>query len=160
MRLDEALSGVTHLGVDTAPIIYLIEAHPKYDRLMTEVFGHIERGTLTGVTSVITLSEVLTQPFKTGNTELQQEYADLLLHSDHFQTVNLNSEMAELAAELRARYNLRIPDALQISAALFTGCEAFLTNDIVLKRVNELRILLLDDLFIPEAPSRSDETIS
>ena len=31
-------------------------------------------------------------------------------------------------------------------AALLAGCEAFLTNDRTLKRVSELRILLLDEL--------------
>jgi predicted nucleic acid-binding protein len=47
---------------------------------------------------------------------------------------------------LRARYNLRTPDALQISAALETSCQAFLTNDTQLKRVTELRMLILDEL--------------
>jgi predicted nucleic acid-binding protein len=41
---------------------------------------------------------------------------------------------------------LRLPDALQIAVALEAGCEAFLTNDLTLKRVVELRVLVLDDL--------------
>lgn len=41
---------------------------------------------------------------------------------------------------------LRTPDALQIAAALVAGCEAFLTNDAGLKRVTELRVLVLDEL--------------
>jgi len=36
MNLDDALVGVSSLGIDTAPIIYLIEAHPRYDELVTE----------------------------------------------------------------------------------------------------------------------------
>jgi hypothetical protein len=43
--------------------------------------------------------------------------------------------VAERAAELRARYNLRTPDALQVATALVRRCEAFLTNDARLKRV-------------------------
>ena len=38
MPLDDALAGVTAVGFDTSPIIYLIEANPKYDILITEIF--------------------------------------------------------------------------------------------------------------------------
>lgn len=55
---------------------------------------------------------------------------------------------AELSAELRARYRLRTPDALQIAAALEAGCEAFLCNDANLRRITELRVLVLDDLVL------------
>jgi len=54
--------------------------------------------------------------------------------------------MTSLDAELRARHNLRTPDALQIAAALVTGCQAFLTNDGSLKRVTDLSVLVLDEL--------------
>lgn len=54
--------------------------------------------------------------------------------------------MAVLAAELRARYMLRTPDAIQVAASLHAGCEAFLTNDADLRRVTELRIVLVSDL--------------
>jgi predicted nucleic acid-binding protein len=59
----------------------------------------------------------------------------------------------DLAAELRARYNLRTPDALHIACAIDTGCDAFLTNDTGIKRVNEIRILVLDDLELPNPSS-------
>lgn len=58
MKLDDALAGVAQLGLDTAPIIYYIEAHPRYEALVEHVFDLIARGSLTGVTSVITLTEV------------------------------------------------------------------------------------------------------
>jgi predicted nucleic acid-binding protein len=41
---------------------------------------------------------------------------------------------------------MRLPDALQIAAALVHRCEAFVTNDRRLGRVEELRVLVLDDL--------------
>jgi predicted nucleic acid-binding protein len=54
--------------------------------------------------------------------------------------------IAERAANLRAQYNLRIPDALQIAASLNSECQAFLTNDPILMRVTELRVLVLNEL--------------
>ena len=53
---------------------------------------------------------------------------------------------AQRAAELRAAYRLLTPDALQLTVALEAGCEALLTNDRTLKRVTELRVLVLDEL--------------
>jgi hypothetical protein len=35
MKLDDALAEVTDLGFDTAPIIYFIEANPRFDALVT-----------------------------------------------------------------------------------------------------------------------------
>jgi predicted nucleic acid-binding protein len=54
--------------------------------------------------------------------------------------------IAEQSADLRARYNLRTPDALQIAATLSVGCQAFLTNDKKLSNVTELQVIVLDDL--------------
>ena len=44
------------------------------------------------------------------------------------------------------KLNLRTPDALQLSAVVEINCQAFLTNDTQLKRVTELRVLILDEL--------------
>jgi predicted nucleic acid-binding protein len=70
----------------------------------------------------------------------------VLLRSREFHVLGLSTAAAERAADLRARYRLLTPDALQIAVALEAGCEAFLTNDLMLKRVTELRVLVLDEL--------------
>ena len=144
--LDSALAGVTRLGLDTAPIIYFVEAHPRYDALATEVFQRIADGRLVGVTSVISVTELLAQPIRRGDRSLQRQYLDLLTHSDNIEVTEINLAIAERAAELRAGYNLHTPDALQIAAALLTGCQAFLTNDTTLQRVTDLRVLVLTEL--------------
>jgi predicted nucleic acid-binding protein len=147
-KLDDALGGVNRLGFDTSPVIYFVEANPKYDLLLVEIFQRIAKGTLRGVTSVITLTEVLVQPIIHNQTLLQQEYRDLLHRSRNFTTISITSSIAERASHLRARHRLRTPDAIQIAAALETGCEAILSNDRDLRRATELRILILDELEI------------
>ncbi len=62
--LDAALEHVDRLGIDSAPIIYFIEQHPRYIELLDTVFERIDSGAITGVASVITLTEVLTHPIK------------------------------------------------------------------------------------------------
>jgi predicted nucleic acid-binding protein len=148
-KLAEALAGVTALGFDTALLIYFVERHPAYVDMIREVLRRVDSGAITGYSSVVTLTEVLTQPKRVGNTKIENEYRDLLLHSRNFGLILIDASIAERAADLRARYSLRTPDALQIAAALAAGCEAFLTNDPPLKRVTELRVLVLDDLKDP-----------
>lgn len=144
MKLAEALSGVRRLGVDTAPLIYFIEEHPRYGPIVSPVFQLITDGQLTGVTTVVTLVEVLTLPLQRGDQRLADAYKVVLGSSDNLAMVSIDAAIAERAAALRARHGLRTPDALQIAAALNTGCEAFLTNDARLSKVSELRVLVLD----------------
>ena len=144
--LADALLGVTKIGFDTSPFIYFVERHPSYLDLVREVLHLVDAGALTAYSSVITLTEVLTQPIRAGNQPLAEEYRKRLINSRNLILKPISPMTAELAAELRAHYRLRTPDALQVATALEAGCEAFLCNDMDLRRITELRVLVLDDL--------------
>ncbi|MCS7187950.1 MAG: PIN domain-containing protein [Armatimonadota bacterium] len=146
MRLEEALEGVVKLALDTPPVIYFVEAHPEYDALVTAIFQKISDGQIVGLTSVITVTEVLVLPLRQGKVALAAAYWELLTNSANMQLVSIDPEIARKAAELRSRYNLRTPDALQLAAAIKSGCDAFLTNDATLKKVTELKVLVLSEL--------------
>jgi predicted nucleic acid-binding protein len=145
-QIDNTLHGITRLFVDTAPLIYLIEQHPVYLPIVREVVRRIDEGVVEAYSSVITLTEVLTQPIRLGRSDLAAKYRHILSEARHFELTPIDVAIAEMAAEVRARYNLRTPDALQVAAASALQCEAMLTNDSSLKRVTELKIILLDDL--------------
>jgi len=140
--------GITRLGIDSSPIIYFVEAHPIYDPLVTDLFRMIGQGSITGFTSMITLCEVLTKPYRAQSQSLIQRYRSLLLDSNHFVCLDIDSNIAELASQLRAKYQLLTPDAMQIAMAISANCEAFLTNDKNLRRVNEVQVLIIDDLMV------------
>ncbi len=148
MKLENELKNLVLIAFDTAPIIYFVEANPNYDALVTAIFQRIDDTEIVGITSVISLCEVLVHPIRNQNSALRQRYIDILQNSPNFFTKFINSSIAETAAELRAKYNLRTPDALQIATALENGCDAFLCNDKDLKKVTELKILILDELTI------------
>lgn len=145
-KLDAALTGVTRLGFDTSPFIYFVERNPAYVHLMREIFRRVDVGTLSGYSSMITLAEVLTQPLRFANIGLANTYRNFLTAGRNFELQPIDVPVAEKAADLRARYALKTPDALQVATALQTGCEAFLTNDLTFQRIVELRVLILDDL--------------
>jgi predicted nucleic acid-binding protein len=131
------------IGLDTAPLIYFIEENPIYLKAVTLFFEAMDRGDFTVVTSTVTLLEVLVHPLRSNNRPLAEEYRDILLNSK-LMTVEVSSTIAEQAARLRAAYNIRTPDAIQISGALNAGATHFLTNDIRLPEIADIRILTLD----------------
>lgn len=148
MKIADALKGVQRLYIETAPLIYYVEEHPTYIARMDAIIEALDNSNLKAVSSVITLTEVLNQPMKTGDKKLEQEYRDILVNSGSYQLVAINVEIAEGAARLRAKYGLRTPDALHVASAIHRSCDAFLTNDTGIKRVTELPILILDELEI------------
>lgn len=139
---------MTRLGIDTAPVIYLVERHPVHGPVVREIVARAVAGDIALVTSVLTLTEVLTQPLRLGASEIAAAYCDVLLQSPDLIMVPIDEGIAQEAARLRAVHRLRTPDALQLAAARATGCAAFLTNDASLSRVDEIRVILVSDLMI------------
>ncbi len=145
MKLQTALAGVRRLFLDTAPIVYHVEGNLAYQPLTDIIFQQIQNGQLLAVTSSVTLAECLVHPYRHRDLILVQKFRNAITKGVHTQFTGVDAS-AEQAAELRARYNLTLTDAFQIAAALATGCDAFLTNDAMLKRVTELSVLILNDL--------------
>jgi len=115
---------------------------------MDRVVDAIETTPLRALTSVLTLVEVLVQPLRVGNTDLAQEYHDILVMRDDYRLVEISTDIAISAAAIRARYSLRTPDAIHVATAIKMGCDAILTNDRDFRRVTDLNGLVLDDLVL------------
>jgi len=146
----ERLRGST-VGLDTAPLIYYIEEHPTYLAGIKPFFEAAERGDFRVVTSFVMLIEVLVQPLREGRPELAEEYRNILLQSPALTAIPLDEGIAEEAAGLRARHNLRTPDAIQLATAIRSGASWFLTNDAELADLPEISVLVLKQL----APDKS-----
>lgn len=132
--------------IDTAPVIYFIEKHPEYSSLLHPVFAEIDGGNIEAITSTLTLLEVLVLPFKTGNTRLAERYREILMFSEGFTTFAMLNEVSELAAEIRARHEIKTPDSIQIATGVLYEADCFLTNDSALKKVSqEIEVVVLDD---------------
>lgn len=134
------------VGIDTSPLIYFIEEHADYVDTLTPFFESVDRGDIRCVTSVVTLTEVLVFPLRNQRPDLARMYQDILLASEHITTLSITSGIAELAAEYRAAYGLRTPDAYQLAAAKNAGAIAFLTNDNSIRTLPDMDLLLVSRL--------------
>lgn len=146
-KISDAFSGIRSVGLDSDCIIYFVDQSPEFDQRMTAIFQEIVSGRVTELTSILALTEGLVFPLRNADVQLAQRYRDLLLNSDDFQVLPVDAAVAEIAADLRARYNMRTPDAVQVATAINAGCDAFLTNNgRDFRRVVELNVLVLNEL--------------
>jgi len=127
--------------VDTAPWIYVLESHPQFADRFVGLFEAAAKGQVLIALSTVTLAEVLTGPFKAGQTALAKRYEKALLQ---YRVVDVSAPIAALAAQLRAQYRLKLPDALQLATALDMGATALVTHDRDFSQVTGLDILTGD----------------
>jgi predicted nucleic acid-binding protein len=132
--------------LDTNIFIYALEGFPDFVDELTELFESLQQGTLSAVTSELTLAEVLVMPFVDRNLERQTEYQQVLQSSDALYVAAVTRNVVIEAARLRALNNLRLPDAIHVATAILTGCETFLTNDRRLRAVPGVEVILLSEV--------------
>jgi predicted nucleic acid-binding protein len=146
-KISDVFSKIRRVGLDSDCIIYFVDQNPEFDQRMTAIFQEIVSGKVSGLTSTLALTEGLVVPLRNADVLLAQRYRDLLLNSEDFQVLPVDAVVAEIAADIRAKYNMRTPDAIQIATALNAGCDAFLTNNgRDFRRVSELTVLVLNEL--------------
>ena len=126
------------LLVDSAPIIYVLEAHPKHAGRYEALFARHGAGELLLAVTTITIAEVLTGPLGAGEEALAKRYRSVL---ESWQVVELTTEIAETAARLRARHKLKLQDAVQVASALSINADALVTHDRDFAKVRGLRVV-------------------
>jgi predicted nucleic acid-binding protein len=131
------------VGVDTAIFVYLVEEDARFLPEILPLFGEADSGRRELVTSALTLLEVLVVPCRAGDAQLAQRYETILTHSRGVRLVDVTRDQLRAAAQLRAVTRVKTPDALQLVAAIGTGCRTFVTNDRRLPAIPGLRVVQL-----------------
>jgi uncharacterized protein len=110
--------------LDSCVVIYAFERHPLYaSRVLAALVEAKSEG--FAISPLVKL-ECLVGPMRTGNLVLQRYYEEGL---SRFVSLPLSDEVFLQAAELRARFGLKTPDALHLAAAQHHACDALWTND-------------------------------
>jgi predicted nucleic acid-binding protein len=145
LNLRRAIEKHKIIGLDTAPFIYYIEDVTPYADLLDPVFNLLENHAVRAVTSTVTFAEILTKPFADKNFSLADEIKFTLKSFSSLSVASIDEKLGEAAALIRARYTIRLPDALQVAAAVQGEASLFLTNDKRVKKVDALEVLVLAD---------------
>jgi len=126
------------LLMDSAPIIYVLENHPKLGPRFTPLFEAHALGRVRFAVTTMTISEVLTGPLQAADEALARRYRAIL---ESWQPVALDIDIAESAARLRASLRLKLADAVQAASALAINAAALVTHDRDFSRVRSLRVI-------------------
>lgn len=135
------LPGGAWVTVDTAPIIYLLEGDDAFLEPYLPLFEGIESGNLHGVVSAVTLAELLAGPLQHGDEILADRYYQTLTTASHWHVQGMDPALSFTAARIRARYGLKLPDAIQVATAIHTNSSALVTHDRDFSNVTEICIL-------------------
>lgn len=110
--------------LDTCLVIYATERDPKFgERTVAAI--RAKRDTRFAVSPLVKL-ECLVKPMKSGDLVLQSYYEAAL---GQLVQLPLPEPVFLAAAQLRARFGLKTPDALHLACAQHHGCDALWTND-------------------------------
>lgn len=126
------------LLLDSAPIIYFLEGHPKFGPRFQPLFEEHANGRVRFAVTTITIVEVLTGPLSAGDESLVRRYRNIL---ESWQVVALDGEIAESAARVRAAFRLKLADAVQVASALVVNADALVTHDRDFTSVRSLRVI-------------------
>ena len=143
--------------IDTAPLIYYIEVNTAYTKLVDVFFASLQQRKFLAVTSTMSLLEVLVRPTRQGDKKLAQQYQGILLKSQALRLIDVNRNIAQEAALLRANHHLKVADAIHMATAIVSEAKYFLTNDLSLPSLPNLTVLKLDELkILPEYTEQND----
>jgi predicted nucleic acid-binding protein len=126
--------------IDTNPIIYLLEGNPLGEPFRP-VFEAVDRGRISALVTPITIAEVVTGPLKAGKEALAERYRRTLTQNPGWSLRPIDADIAVLAARLRVRHALKLPDAIQLAVALEAGCHALVTHDRDFESLTDMLIL-------------------
>ena len=145
-QLQDFLKKNPVIALDSSIFIYHLEDHPRYAPLTEIIFDALEKGINHGITSYLTLIEILTKPKSEGFSHVARDYEYYFTTFPNLTFYEMGLEVAQKASDLKVAERIKTPDAIQLATAILYGATAFLTNDRIFERLKGLDILLLDKL--------------
>lgn len=137
-------SGLVYADAQIA--IYTVDVHPTYAPVCRPLWNAAKAGTITAVSSELTLMETLVAPLRNGDTVLAAN-REALWHQVNTHLLPITADILREAARLRATIPaLKTPDAIHAATALLHGCALFVTNDVGFRRVPGLSLAILDEI--------------
>lgn len=143
--LERFLKEKRSVYLDSNLFIYQLEDKQPYSPLTHMVFEMMESGKIMGHTSVLSVMELNVGPYKQGRVDLSFSHLALLQNLRNLKIHPVDLMIGDLAAQYRAHYSFRTPDALHLATAMASESRLFIGNDKVLKKFDKISHIVLDD---------------
>lgn len=131
--------------LDTAIFIYFLENNIYYADKVEQFFYDEIKKQSQFFTSTITIMEFCSKPFELGNIDLIDNFKAFLLDLNVI-LIPITEDIAIHASKLRGRFkSLKAMDSLQISSSINFECDRFISNDIKLQQIKDVKVELVVD---------------
>ena len=141
------LRNLKSVCIDSSVLIYHLETIKPYDILTKTLIEKIAGGEIFCNICALIITELLTKPYRLKDHDQISMFEGFISSLPNTKIYPIDYNIAKVAASLRGDYNLRTPDSIILSTALSSRSDAFITNDISLKKLNvkDIKILILDE---------------
>jgi predicted nucleic acid-binding protein len=120
----------TRVYLDANVFIYAYETVGARSDHAWWLLDAIEDGELWGVTSELTVAELLVGPMQIGDDELVRRYQSIIAAGEGIEIPVVNRDILIEAAILRSTVrSLKLPDAIHVATARTAGCRFMVSND-------------------------------
>jgi len=114
-------------------------------QLAEKLLLEIHNGKHAGYTSVICVSEILSGFYAEGASEKGDMFLTDMKSINNLTITDVDITIAKDAAKIRAKYKIKLPDAMIASSCNIHKCK-LITQDENLKRVKEINVKSIDEI--------------
>ena len=114
------------VSLDTNIFLSIKNKEPDYE-YSEKIIDYIEAKKIDGVMSAIVLAEVLVGFYQNAEKEEADQFSSSALLN--YDIIPVNHEVAENSAQIRAQYNIKLPDAIITFSTMLSESKFLITND-------------------------------
>lgn len=92
-----------------------------------QILDRIEDKTLNAVISTVVFMEVLVGFYQNNEKDEANSFSNKILLN--YDLITVDPEIAIEAAKIRAKFGIKLPDAIIAASTLLSECDYFITND-------------------------------
>lgn len=146
IKLKTLLKKYSVIGLDSQIFIYHFENNPVFKPLTMTLFNLMEQGKIIGVTSILSILEIIVKPKEKQEHHIVNEYKFLLNTFPNLVVGKVDEDVIDLAASLKANYSCDTTMAIQLATAKLYDATCFITNKQNLKKIQEIKVIIISDI--------------
>lgn len=127
---------------DSVILIYFLDSVGPFNVRAVARMASMQAAGDVAAFSQLTRLECRVKPLKLGSTKTLGDFDAFFTRSD-VRLVPINTAVFDRATVIRATCNFKLGDSLRLAAAVESGCDCFLTNDIRLSGCTDILVEVL-----------------
>lgn len=117
------------ISLDTNVILNVINKEELFFDSSRQLLDKISDGELEGVISTVVLSEFLTGFYMNNDIKSSKIFKESLIESRTFIIMPVDTEIADLAAKIRSKDKIKLPDAIILATAILSKSTYLVSSD-------------------------------